>query len=168
VNLGRKAAVMGNMTVSVEGAELMNNTSLVGTLDTGGYFPLDVMLVPQAAGHMEIKVTINYTDDFNVARTISQTIPIEVVEGMQMDPGTGEGMGPGIGPDGQPLPGDMPMEPQVTEETFLQKALRFIKGLLGLDSAPSQPEQPGMPVEPMPEGEFMPGKPVQPGGGGGG
>ncbi len=160
VNLGRKAAVMGNMTVSADNADLMNNSSLVGTLDTGGYFPLDVMMIPHAAGPVEITVTINYTDDFNTPRTITQVIPIEVVEGMSMDPGMGEGMGP----DGQPFPGEVPMEPPAVEETFWQKALRFVKGLFGLDSAPPQPG--GMPGEMMPDGEFNPDSPAFPGGAG--
>jgi hypothetical protein len=150
VNLGRKTAVMGNMKVTADQAELMNNVSLVGTLDAGGYFPLDVMFIPQAAGPTELKITINYTDDFNQARTIEQTIPIEVIEGAPVDPGIQN-------PEGDPGTGETP--PAVTaDETFWQKTLRFLKGLIGLDSAAPQPApQPGellpgenAPLEPVP------------------
>jgi hypothetical protein len=55
VNLGRKSIVLGNMTVTAENADLMNNTTLVGTLEPGGYFPLDLMLIPQVPGPLELK-----------------------------------------------------------------------------------------------------------------
>jgi hypothetical protein len=155
VNLGRKSAVMGSMTVTADNADLMNNVSLVGALDAGGYFPLDVMLIPQTAGPMEIKVTINYTDDFNQGRVIEQTLSIDVLESAPIDPGIeGGGVEPGTGE--MPLAGAM-------EETFWQKALRFIKGLVGLDSAPPQPAvQPGeiLPGE-IPPGEIIPVDPRQ-------
>jgi hypothetical protein len=37
-NLSRKSTVLGNMTVTTDSGEIMNGTSLVGNLDTGGYF----------------------------------------------------------------------------------------------------------------------------------
>lgn len=142
-NLGRKSAIMGNMTVTAENAELMNNTSLVGTLDAGGYFPLDVMLIPSTAGPLQIQITITYTDDFNMPRTISQTMQIEV---MESPPGgvEGPGMEPGMG--------EMPVEIPVVAETFWQKVLRFFKGLVGLDSGAPQPELPPgeLPLEEAP------------------
>lgn len=151
VNLGRKPAVMGNMTVTADNADLMNNVSLVGTLDMGGYFPLDVMVIPQSAGPLNLTVTINYTDDFNQARTIMQTIPVEVIESAPIDPG--------IGPDGQPLPENGMIDQPAVEETVWQKVLRFLKGLIGLDSAP--PVQPVTPGELSPDGETFPeSKPV--------
>lgn len=149
VNLGRKPAVMGNMTVTAENAELMNNVSLVGTLDTGGYFPLDVMLIPQAAGPMDVTVTINYTDDFNTPRTFTKTLTVDVMEAMPIDPG----FDPSLGPDGQPLP-DPGVIDQPVDENFWQKVVRFLKGLFGLDSAPAGPEVPpeSFPMEEMPGG----------------
>jgi hypothetical protein len=145
VNLGRKATVLGNMTVTTDsGAELMNNTSLVGTLDAGGYFPLDVMLIPNTPGEVELKITINYTDDFNQQRRIEKMLPVTVVEGMPMEPDPGLG---GVDPN---APGGMPGDPGSMggEETFWQKVGRFFKGLLGLDSGVQQPVDPGMPVDP--------------------
>lgn len=153
VNLGRKTAVLGNMTVTAENAELMNNVSLVGTLEAGGYFPLDVMYIPNEPGPAELKVLINYTDDFNQPRTIEQTIPIEVMESMMPEmpePGME------IGPDGMPVgPGGVMDGGPAAPETFWQKVLRFLKGLIGLDSAPPQEMEPPMP---------MPGEGIPPGG----
>lgn len=163
VNLGRKLTVLGNMTVSAEGADLMNNVSLVGTLDAGGYFPLDVMLIPLQAGPLDVKIVINYTDDFNQTRSIEQVLNIEVQEGAPviedpgMEPGLEPGMEPGMGPDG--MPGGMPG----AEETLWQKVLRFLKGLVGLDSAPAQPATPEFPGE-MPPGEEPMPLPANPGG----
>lgn len=168
VNLGRKSAVMGNMTVTAENADLMNNVMLVGTLEMGGYFPLDVMLIPQNPGPLDLKITINYTDDFNQPRTITQNLQLDVMESMPIDPGM-EGMpgGPDMGPGGAVDPGmgnEFPVGMPVDEETFWQKALRFFKGLLGLDSGPVQSEDPilsgEMPLDGMP-GEVVPGKPMQ-------
>jgi hypothetical protein len=142
-NLGRKSVVLGNMTVTAENAELMNNTSLVGTLDPGGYFPLDVMIIPASAGPMDIKVSIDYTDDFNTPRTYEEIIPIEVIEGAPPVP-----EGPGLTPGGQPGMEGVPVDMPAVEETFWQTALRFLKGLVGLDSAIPQPAAPSFEVPP--------------------
>ncbi len=142
VNLGRKSTVLGNMTVTTSsGAELMNNTSLVGTLDAGGYFPLDVMLIPNEPGEVELKVLINYTDDFNQARQIEKTITVTVAEAPPVD------MGPTTG---EPGTDGMPVDPGAMggQETFWDKVVRFFKGLFGLDSGPEQPSEPSMPVDP--------------------
>lgn len=132
VNLGRKQAVLGNMTVTATGAEVQNNTTLVGPLDPGGFFTLDAMLIPPQPGPLELNVAINYTDDFNQSRQINQTITLNVLEGAPLGP-----EGPGMeGTPGTEGPGVLP----AAEETFWQKVLRFLKGLIGLDSAPPQPE----------------------------
>ncbi len=54
VNLGRKGAVLGNMRVTAEGAELSNNTILVGALDIGGYYTLDTTVIPDQPGPLEL------------------------------------------------------------------------------------------------------------------
>lgn len=149
VNLGRKGFVFGNMTVTTDNASLMNNTMLVGALEAGGYFPLDVMAVPNQAGPVELKIAINYTDDFNQSRTIIQTLSMEVQE-MPVDPGMTPGE-PGMTPGGE-----FPIEPVPVEETAWDKVVRFFRGLFGLDSAlPSQPTSPEMPGE-MPPGDSKP------------
>ncbi len=134
-NLGRKSAVLGTMRVSAKGAELTNNSTLVGVLDTGGYYTFDASIVPQKAGALPLQVSISYTDDFNQVRTITQELEVEVMDGPPVDL-----MGQ-VGPDGMPLP-EMPMQ---EPETFWQKLLRFVKGLIGLGSDAPEPVMPEMP-----------------------
>ncbi|MGB9799356.1 MAG: COG1361 S-layer family protein [Thermanaerothrix sp.] len=147
-NLGRKSAVLGNMKVSAENAELSNNVSLVGALEPGGYFTLDVNFTPYQAGSQDITVTITYTDDFNQPRSIIQTLTVDVMEAPVME----TPMFPGEG--------GLPAEP-TAPETFWDVLWRFIKGLLGLGSGRPQPT----PITPeMPPGEVPVPVPVGPGG----
>ena len=151
VNLGKRLSVLGTLKVAAESGTIENGTSLVGSLDAGGYFTLDAMITPEQSGKMSLDITIDYTDDFNKPRTITRKLEIEVMEGEPtIDPsmqGGGGGGGEGI--------------PVQVEETAMQKIWRFILGLFGLDSAPPSNHQPG--VVPEPEKPF-PGP--MPGGGG--
>ena len=147
VNLGKKMSVLGSMKVTTTGGTLENAQTLVGSIESGGYFTLDAMVYPDATGPLDLTVTIDYTDDFNQSRTITQTLTLDVIEMEEMpfDPNFPEGGGGGGG-EGFP-----PME---QEETFWQKAWRFVLGLFGLDS--------GQPVEqpaPMYEEEMIPVEP---------
>ncbi len=139
-NLGRKSAVLGNITVTSENADITNNTALVGALEPGGYFTLDAQVMPYAAGPLDLTVTINYTDDFNMVRTVTQTLTVNVEE-MYIEPIPGENGEPPI------------IEPE--PETFWDKVLRFFKGLFGLDSAEPTPE-------PIPAETFPEDKPIEP------
>jgi len=145
VNLGKRLAVLGNMKVSAGNGLIENGTSLVGSLDAGGYFTLDSTLTPDQSGTLELTFTIDYTDDFNQARTITRTLNVEVMDTSEepvIDPSSGGG-------------GE---ESGVPEETSVHKLFRFIKGLFGLDSAwpvwqapgASQPPQEIVPVKPAP------------------
>jgi hypothetical protein len=133
VNLGKRLAVLGTLKIASANGTIENGTSLVGSLDAGGYFTLDAMLIPEQSGKMNLDITIDYTDDFNQPRTITRKLEIEVMEGIQepiVDPSAGEGeVGPGTVP---------------TEENALQKVWRFILGLFGLDSAPPSNNNPGI------------------------
>lgn len=142
VNLGKRVSVLGNINVTAENGMVENGTSLVGSLDAGGYFTLDSMLIPEQSGKLTLTFTIDYSDDFNLARTITKTVDIEVMEAMQepiIDPSAGDG---GMNVD-YPMGG---------EETVLQKIWRFIRGLFGLDSAP-----------PSGDGSMEPGPIIEPG-----
>lgn len=141
VNLGKRTAVLGNMTVTSGNGTLESGTSLVGSLDPGGYYTLDAMLTADMAGPVKLNVLIEYTDDFNQPRTVEKTLEINVEEEF-MESTPDPSMGGGGGGE----------EFIVVEETFLQKTWRFILGLLGLDSAPpaSSPEMPIPPGEEMP------------------
>lgn len=153
VNLSRKSFVFGNMQVSTQNGHLENSSIFIGTLDPGGYFPLDAMLIPDLPGPLELLVTVAYTDDFNQPQIISQVLSVEVMEAPPIDPGFEPGMGPGENPGGFP--------PEAGPETFWQKVLRFLAGLVGLDSARSTGTEGGIPLEGMPPGgESGPSRPV--------
>lgn len=133
-NLGRAGVVFGNMEVTAEGAQLTNNIILVGRLDSGGYFTMDAMLIPDQPGPLTLTVTLNYSDDFNEPQTITRTLEVEVQEMSFPEPGM-EG-------------GEMPPDRVPQSETLLQRIWRFIRGLLGLDS--------GVPTTPGGPGEYIP------------
>jgi hypothetical protein len=146
VNLGKRTAVLGTMKIESSGGTVENGTSLVGSLDPGGYFTLDAMVIPEQPGPTTLDITIDYTDDFNQQRTITRTLQIEVMEFEEpiIEPGVEGGGGGG---EGFPIPG---------QETTLQKVWRFILGLFGLDSAPPPTNDPGIGPgpgieEPLPE-----------------
>lgn len=150
VNMGRKTAILGNMTVSSTAGFMENGQAFVGTLEPGGYFTLDSMLTPEMAGEVEVVVTIDYTDDFNTPRTITKTLIVNVVE-MPVDPS--------IDPNNPDFnSGGIPIE---QPETVWQKIVRFILGLFGLDSSapsggqpyPVEPTSPGLKPVPMPGGK---------------
>jgi hypothetical protein len=151
VNIGKRATVLGNIKVVSEAGTVENGTGLVGSIDAGGYYTMDAMLTPEKSGKIILDVSIDYTDDFNAPRTINKTLEVEVMEGVPEGPGAGPSMDGGGGGGGADAPVDL------TPETPLQKAWRFVLGLLGLDSAaPSGGEQ-------LPPGTEVPAQPVKPG-----
>lgn len=164
VNVGKASNIFGNMNVSAPGAQLTNNNVFVGALEPGGFFPLDASIVPEQPGPLELTVRVSYTDDFNQAQVITRTLTVEVVEAPPfeeppIDPGTG---GPG-----EPIPGEGPFPGNggagAGNETWRQKAWRFVLGLIGLSSGPAMDGGPGaMPGEGIPP---MDGGPVGPAGG---
>jgi hypothetical protein len=144
VNLGHSTIILGTMRVETSGGMIENGEILIGALDMGGYFPLDATIYPDAPGTIELLITINYNDDFNQPRTITQTLTLEVLEGF-------------IEPTPDP---SMPEEPVTSaEDTFWQKIWRFILGIFGLDSSkispdaiPSEMPYDVIPIEPIPSG----------------
>lgn len=126
VNLGRRLAVLGNMKVSARNGLLENGTSLIGSLDAGGYFTLDSIFTAEQSGEQSLEITIEYVDDFNQPRTLTKTLEIDVMEGLTepvLDPSM-------VGGGGE--------FPVIGEETIWQKIWRFVLGVFGLDSsAPS-------------------------------
>jgi hypothetical protein len=152
VNLGRTTSVLGNMrvTAQVEGVTIVNDAILVGNLDPGGFFTLDATVIPEVVGPLDLLVTVDYTDDFNQQRTVTDTVTVEVLESAPIDPGNGGGDG-----------GGGPFEPPPPEpETLWQKIVRFFMGLFGLDSGPT--------TDPTDPGVFPDDGGLDPGDGGGG
>ncbi|GAB4578481.1 MAG: hypothetical protein Fur0022_12160 [Anaerolineales bacterium] len=141
INLGRKSAVLGNLRVTAGDAYVENNTILIGTLEAGGFFTLDPMVMPNVPGPLEIQIEVSYTDDFNQPQTILQTLLVEVQEAPIIEPPVDGGEGGEFPPDDEGFPPD-----PGGEETFWQKVVRFLKGLFGLDSGIQQPA-----VEPFPQ-----------------
>jgi hypothetical protein len=122
VNLGRNSIVLGNMRVNGLGGQFINNSILIGTLDPGGYFTLDASYIPDLPGAVDLVVSIDYTNDFNQSQVITKTLSVEVMEQPFIEPSTNGSQNGSI---------DVP---SFSSETLLQKILRFILGLLGLDS----------------------------------
>jgi hypothetical protein len=67
VNLGKRLSVLGTLKIESTNGTIENGTSLVGSLDAGGYFTLDAMVIPEESGPLALDITIDYTDDFNEA-----------------------------------------------------------------------------------------------------
>ncbi|TLN19588.1 hypothetical protein FDZ74_06020 [bacterium] len=139
-NLGRSSTVLGNLKVVSDNADITNNVALVGALDAGGYFTLDANFVPFQAGPVELKITINYTDDFNQPRVIEQSLTVEVQDMPIVE---------------TPV-GGFPQEEIPQPETFMDKVARFFKGLFGLGSEQTTPTE-TLPIEGVPSE----GKPIQ-------
>ena len=146
VNIGRNSAVLGNMEVSAEGAEMSNNVVLVGWLDPGNFYPLDALVVPFEPGPLEVTVAVSYLDDFNQPQEFTRTLSVEVMES-----GGGGGGGGGFSE------GEIPIEPTASaDESFWRVLWRALLGLLGFDSAPAQaPQEPGI-FEEIPPGQGPP------------
>jgi hypothetical protein len=148
VNVGRTATVFGNFSVTAEDAELSNNAIFVGALEPGGFFPLDALIVPFTPGPLDLLLGVNYTDDFGQPATITQTLTVEVLEEIPIEPLPGEGI------DGGEVPIDGGEEAPA-EESLLDRFLRFLRGLFGLGSEPNG----GQTEDVAPEGEFAPVEP---------
>jgi len=145
VNLGRQSVILGNLRVEAQDAIVENNQILVGGLEPGYPFTFDPMIIPNRSGKYNLSLTLDYTDDFNQLRSLSQTLEVDVTEMTEE---------PLPGPDGEMPP--INEVPDAAPESFWQKAWRFVLGLLGLDS--SRPEM--QPADTMPPSEM----PVSPSG----
>ena len=127
VNLGKQTVILGNMQVTASDALLENNIALVGAIESGFYFTLDSMITPYQAGPMEILVSVSFTDDFNQPQSYDTTLLVDVIEMDMDDFGEGDDQYP-------PFEDFDDWESAPAEETFWQKLLRVLKGLIGLGS----------------------------------
>jgi len=130
VNVGSSAAVLGTFKVTADEAVLENNSVFVGALEPGGFFPLDALLTAGQPGPLDLRLSVDYTDDFNQPQVLTDTLTVEVMEAMVFEE-------PEMPPEGFEEPAAEP-EP----ETLGAKIWRFFLGLLGLSSGVPAPEQP--------------------------
>jgi hypothetical protein len=96
---------------------------------------------------LPILVSVDYVDDFNEQQVIQQELTVDVLEAEPIPEDFGGGGGGAV------------FEPEVAQpESFWDQVLRFLRGLIGLDSAPVE----APPIEEFPsEGpiEIVPGAP---------
>jgi len=137
INKGSDALLLGNISVSMEGATLSNSTLFVGSLESGGIFSLDVDITPGISGNLPVNIILHYQDNFAREQVIEQVLSI-TVEGQ-----TG-GMMPQMNSTEQAamqLSGSDPADSGT--ESIWQIILRVIKGLIGFGSAPSSSSNDG-------------------------
>lgn len=144
-NLARKSAVLGNVVVTSAAGDMSNNSVLVGTLDSGGYFTVDPMFTPSQEGTATIDLEIRYTDDFNQLRTYNSQLQVEVMPEITMPepyPLLDENGNPVLDDEGNPIMVD-PMNPEpfpeetVSEPGFFAKIWNSIKGFFGFGTSDS-------------------------------
>jgi len=151
-NLARKSVVLGNVKISSTNGEMTNNTSLVGSLDPGGYYTIDPMFTPNEEGPATINLEIRYTDDFNQLRTYNSNLEVEVGPAFEMPtpyPALDENGNPVLDENGNPVMID-PMNPDlgpelpVEEPGFFAKIWNAIKGFFGFSSNNDSQNMDGM------------------------
>lgn len=128
-NTGKKATILGEVTVSASSGTLSKNIATVGNVDTGGYFTLDPEFVPDTAGKVTLTIQIKYTDDFQQAGVIEKTLSVNVVDGGLPPDGGTDGNGSGSG--GNAGGGTDFTPPPVQQESFLNSFLKAVLGFFG-------------------------------------
>lgn len=136
VNVGKSSAVLSNVKVTASSGTIENGSMTVGLVETSYPFTFDPMFTPDMPGEVTLTITVDYVDDFNQPQVITQELTVNVIE-MEMPAFTEE--------PGMEVPVDLPP----ANETFWQKAWRFIKGLLGLDSSSQEPGMETIPEMPL-------------------
>jgi hypothetical protein len=105
----------------------------IGTLDGGGTFTIDTDFTPGKAGVQTVKVGITYQDNFKNMQTITREIPITVAA-----QASAQGQQGAIAATQAAARGTAGSAAQTGSETFWQVLLRFIRGMIGFDSAPDR------------------------------
>lgn len=121
VNLGKKASILGRISLSSNSGLWEKNTATIGSVNAGDFYSLDAVFTPQQAGSQEIKIVIEYTDAFNNPQTVERILHVEVQDATQAwDDST----------DGLSITEQQNLQPP----TLWQRISQFFKGLFGLDS----------------------------------
>lgn len=130
-NTGKKATILGEVTISASSGTLSKNTATVGTIDTGGYFTMDPEFVPETPGKVTLTIQIKYTDDFQQAGMIEKTLDVNVVEGF-MPPPDGGGIDGGNVDPGGGMNGGGEIPPPVQQDSLMDSILKALMGFFGL------------------------------------
>jgi len=117
-NTGKKASILGEVTITASSGILNKNTATIGTIDAGGYFTMDPEFIPDAPGPVTLNIEIKYTDDFQQPGLIEKTLSVNVIEAF-IPPDN-------FGPDGGEIP------PPVEEPSFLDSLWKAFLGFLGI------------------------------------
>ena len=116
INIGRALVNVSTLEVTSGQMEIEEGSIYLGPLDGGTSGSIDAVAVASEGGTNELLVTVHYLDDFDQAQVVTEKLTLEVEEPVEAPP-EGEGA---------------PEEEQ--EETFWDRVLRFLRGLLGLGS----------------------------------
>jgi len=119
-NIGKKGAILGDISISASSGLLNKNTGTVGTIEAGGYFTMDAEYTADTPGPVTLTIQIKYTDDFQQSEVIEKTLTLNVIDMPTPMPEGGEG-----GMDGGEV------LPPPVEETFMDKLLKAILGFFG-------------------------------------
>jgi hypothetical protein len=125
VNQDRASARLGNLHLTCLNAQIEAPNAYVGTLDEGGYFTQDVVIVPTQAGLLELVITLEYYDDFNQLQSLQYSLHLEVADNPAPAQSPAE---TGLEPDAPQTGGESARPP------FLTILWRLVLGFLGLDS----------------------------------
>lgn len=151
-NLSRKSVVLGNIVATSPDGEMSGNTTLVGSLDPGGYFTFDPSFTPNSEGIATINFEIRYTDDFNQLRTYNSSLTVNVAPPIEIPtpyPMLDENGNPVLDKDGNPIMID-PMNPDAngngempsSQPGFFARIWNAIKSFFGFGSS-NNSEMPG-------------------------
>jgi hypothetical protein len=122
-NVGKRASVLGDITISASSGMLNKNTGTIGTIEAGGYFTMDAEYTADTPETVTVTVQIKYTDDFQQPGLIEKTLTLNVIE---MPPPAPDGGGEGGLNGGK---GEIPVTP--IEETLTDKLLKALLGFFG-------------------------------------
>ncbi len=115
INVGRTLVNVSTLEVTSEQLEIQDGSLYLGPLDGGTSGSLEATAIARQEGTAEILVSVHYLDDFEQSQVVTRTLTVEVEKPPEPTTQTEE-------------------EPSEREAGFWDKALRFLRGLLGLGS----------------------------------
>jgi len=114
-NIGRTLINVSTLEVTSEQLEISEGSLYLGPLDGGTSGTIEPMAVARQGGTAEVVVSVHYLDDFDQPQMVTKTLMVEVERPLEAEP-------------------EPERESEEGEESFWDKVLRFLRGLLGLGS----------------------------------